>query len=243
MQRIEIELELALVLHSRSYQETSLLVEVFCREHGRFTVVAKGAKRPKARARGLLEPFVPLLISCSGRGELLTLKSFESSGPSIILRGRLLISGIYINELLMRLLHRFDPHPELFDIYRDTLTLLAQENTPSQEQIILRLFEKSLLKSIGYDLPLITEAHSQNPVRPEAWYIFNPMVGPTVMQEGQRDIAGRQKLIIVSGKSLIALHTGQLVESSALLDAKRLMRAALRLHLGDRPLQSRRLVY
>ncbi len=272
MQRFN--LEPGFILHRRPYQETSLLLEVFTREQGRFSAIAKGAKRAKSKARGLLQPFVPLFISCAGRGELLAVKEFEARGSMHFLQGRALISGFYMNELMIRLVHRFDPHQELFDKYSETLCALehcrpenqglldhnrteqnhvVQNHTDQNhaDQKILRLFEKFILKAIGYDLLLNKEAETGDYVIPDAWYSFDPLRGPVLIQEKPRSVlyhqpskSSKSKLLIVKGKSLLALQSQAFEDSDSaiLLDVKRLMRAALRHHLGEKPLQSRRLL-
>ncbi len=121
-----VELEPAFVLHNRAYRETSLIVEVFGRHTGRFALVAKGVRRPKSRLRGMLQSFHPLLLSWSGSGELGLLTGAEPDGYMRPLAGKALFSGLYINELLMRLMHRHDPHPELFHFYREAIESLNQ---------------------------------------------------------------------------------------------------------------------
>lgn len=252
----KIELEPAYILHSRPYRETSLLLEIFTSKLGRFSAIAKGVRgvrRPKSSSRALLQPFVPLLVSCVGRGELLILKHFEPVNSPHLLLGRRLISGFYLNELLMRLLQRFDAHEALFHAYVTTLQALAQESEEikegknSCEQIILRLFEKALLKAIGYELPLTIEAEGQKPVLPEAWYLFDPERGPLIthISNPNSDISSRKpslNLKIYAGKSLLALANETIEDPEVQRDAKFLMREALKLHLGSKPLETRKLL-
>lgn len=231
----------AFVLHTRPYQETSLLLELFTETHGRLSAIAKGARRPKARARGLLQPFVSLLVSCAGRGELLTLKNFDPSGFVTCLQGRALISAFYLNELLMRMMHRFDPHPELFEIYKNTLEMLKH---PEQAEIALRLFEKSLLKALGYELQFTKEAETGDLILDDAWYAFDPERGPIFVHKNSNFLNLKYSHMndkLFKGKTLNALAQNRLEEKSILSDAKRIMRRALKVHLGGRPLESRRL--
>lgn len=255
---LKIDLEPAFVLHSRPYQETSLLLELFTKNHGRFGAVAKGARRPKSRARGLLQAFSPLLVSCAGRGELLTLKDVDAGGGDqmAFLQGKTFVFAFYLNELLMRLLHRFDPHPELFDIYRNTLLALAcaalETNATSEqissEQITLRLFEKSLLQALGYAPQLTEEVTSGAPIDPDQFYLFDPERGPFLLASAlpqptqHQSQSFRDKHLRVKGQSLLAIAKDDLGDPVVLSDAKRLFRAALRVHLGERPLESRRLL-
>ncbi len=265
MQRFEFQE--SYILHHRPFQETSLILDVFSKDHGRFSTVAKGARRPKAKSRGLLQPFVPLLVSCVGRGELLTLKDFDLGGPIHFLQGRSLISALYMNELLVRLMHRFDPHPELFQIYREALQGLEHckaepleyktekseiyvisekfEKAENTDQITLRLFEKSLLKAIGYELQLTVEVESHDPVQPEETYLFDPERGPHLSKSRSIHAYNNNSKslnLILKGKSLLALAAGVFPDKTSLLDAKRLMRRALECHFGNRPLESRRLL-
>lgn len=146
--------EPAFVLHRYDWSETSLIVEVFSRQHGRLAVVAKGAKRPTSQLRPILLPLQPLLLSWSGEGEVRTLKTAHWRGGHVMPKGEALLSGTYFNEMLMRLLARDDPHPALFDGYTQAVACLAQPGEPAPA--VLRAFELLLLKESGY-LPLLSE--------------------------------------------------------------------------------------
>ncbi len=226
------QLQSAYILHQRAYRDTSLLLEVFTREHGRVGLVARGARAPRSRIRGLLQPFQPLLLSWSGRGELGTLAgvepAFDNDGSVPRLSGTSLYSGFYLNELLMRLLQRHDPHPELFVAYGEALRTL-----PETLQRSLRLFEKQLLESLGYGLLLDHEADSGAPVSASADYIYALESGPV------RSHAGATSGLRVSGRSLLSLAADDLSDAQSLSDSKRLMRAALDLYLGGRELKTR----
>lgn len=222
------QLQPAYILHQRAYRDTSLLLEVFTREHGRLGLVARGARAPRSRIRGLLQPFQPLLLSWAGRGELGSLISVEANGASPRLPGAVLYSGFYLNELLMRLLQRNDPHPELFTAYAEALHGLQQE-----PQRPLRLFEKQLLESLGYGLLLDQEADSGAPVEAEAEYVYALESGP--LRSHSTTAIGLK----LSGRSLLSLAAEDLSDAQSLADCKRLMRAALGLYLGDRELKTR----
>jgi DNA repair protein RecO (recombination protein O) len=222
------QLQPAYILHPRPYRDTSLLLEVFSRDHGRFGLVARGARGPRSRIRGLLQPFQPLLLSWSGRAELGTLHSVEADGVAPRLAGATLYSGFYLNELLMRLLQRLDPHPELYAAYAEALAGLQTE-----AQRPLRRFEMQLLESLGYGLLLDHEADNGEPVHAEVEYVYTLESGP-VRCSGTE--AGGLRL---SGRSLLSLAAGELADAQSLADAKRLLRAALALYLGDRGLKTR----
>lgn len=235
-----IALEPAYVLHQRPYQDSGLLLEVFTPNHGRVGLVARGVRKPKGRWQSLLQPFVPLLLSWSGRGELGTVTDAEMSGVPHPLQGQVLLSGFYINELLTRLLQRHDPHDELFIYYRLLLEQLAplNDDTAGRQQLQwqLRLFEKQLLQEIGYGLVLEYDVISGDAIEPDLSYAYHLGEGPIPLTEGV-DAA-----LVVSGRALLALAGGELEDIALLRDTKRLMRAALDQQLGGRPLHSRQLL-
>lgn len=222
------QLQPGYILHPRPYRDTSLLLEVFTRDHGRFGLVARGARAPKSRSRGLLQPFQPLLLSWSGRGELGTLGAVEPDGAAPRLSGAHLYSGFYLNELLLRLLQRNDPHPELFAAYAQALRGLQTE-----AQRPLRLFEKQLLEALGYGLLLDHEADSGEPVCAEAEYVYALESGP------RRCESAETRGLKLSGRSLLSLAAEELADAQSLADSKRLLRAALDLYLGGRELKTR----
>jgi len=222
----------AFVLHHYDYSETSLLLEVFVRPHGRLGVLAKGARRTRSPLRTVLVPFQPLMIGFTGRGELPVLTLAEPLRPSAAVTGRALFCGLYLNELLMRLLHRHDPHERLFDSYAATLERLSNE--PSEETV-LRVFEKRLLEEIGYGLVLDHDVDDGSTLDPNAQYRYLPERGP-VRAQAQDDEG-----IVVQGASLLALAREQLDEPAAQRDCKRLLRVLLARQLGERPLSSRKL--
>lgn len=227
-----IELEPAFVLHTRPYRETSLIVEAFGRDTGRVGLIAKGARRPRSGLRGALQPFRPLLLSWSGRGELGVLAAAEPDGFVRTLAGQALFSGLYMNELLMRLTHRHDPHPELFHFYREAVDSLGS-GRPTEA--VLRIFEKHVLESIGYGLVLDREIGSGEPIEAGAVYRYEMELGPTDAS------SGTPGGVSVTGATLLALASEDLDTDRALEEAKRLMRAVLRRYLGDKPLATRTL--
>jgi DNA repair protein RecO (recombination protein O) len=226
------DLEPAFLMHRRPYRETSALLETFTREHGRVALVARGARRPRSALRGALQPFVPLLIGWSARGELGTLRSVDVPVTVSTLEGRALLSGLYVNELLMRLTHRNDPHPELFDAYVAVLASLREGDDVPQS---LRLFEKRTLESIGYGMLLDREADSGAPVAAERRYAYRPDHGPTLAA------ARKGESVEVTGATLLALAREGLLDTEGQREAKRLMRFVIQTHLGGRPLASRTL--
>lgn len=234
---MRVQQQPAFVLHARNYSETSLILEVFTPQHGRVGLIAKGARRPPSRLRAVLAPFQPLLIGWSGRGELMILTGAEPDGAAYGLQGEVLYCGFYLNELLMRLLHRHDPHENLYAAYRDTLTALVQST--GRFEVALRLFEKRLLRELGYGLMLEHDADDRAPIAADALYEYIPERGPIRIRHPELNT--RAQGVRVYGDSLLALANEQLSEPRALREAKVLMRTLLAPHLGDRPLHSRRL--
>ncbi len=235
MRNNETILQSAFILHTRAYRDTSLLLELFTVEQGRISLVARGARGSRSRYKGLLQPFVPLLISWYGKSELMTLTVAEADGVMFNLAGERLLCGFYLNELLMRLLHRHDAHPQLFMAYQQALRGL--QNATSMAAI-LRAFEKHLLRELGYALQLDREAHSGPLIQADQFYYFDPDLGMLPCESSAKSTAGQP---VFCGKSLLALHADELIDKDFLRDAKRLLRLALNQLLDGKPLKSREL--
>ncbi len=216
------------LLHQHPWRETSRLLEVWSREHGRLGLVARGVRRPGSPHRALLQPFAPLSMSWSQRGELGNFAGVEAAGKPVLLHGRPLLAAFYMNELLMRLLARQDPHPVLYDRYAGTLEALGGPKPAAA----LRVFEKHLLDAIGYGLNLTRVAPLDTPVEHDAHYHYD-------LDSGPRPAAGRRSSnVLVSGRALLALQAEALDDAEDLRAIKRLLRAALERHLDGRALKS-----
>ena len=226
------ELAPGYVLHARPFRESSLIVEALTRDHGRLGLVARGARRPRSKQRGLLQPFTPLLLSWRGRGELLTLTGAEPHGAARTFSGAAAMVGFYVNELVLRFVHRHDPEPMLFDHYRRTIEGVASGNNPEP---VLRMFEMRLLETVGYALELEREADSETPIQPGVQYRYTPDAGPRRWRDDSTPG------VPVNGATLLALARGQLTDRRVLEEAKRLMRSIIDAHCADRPLESRNL--
>ncbi|MBT4521715.1 MAG: DNA repair protein RecO [Halieaceae bacterium] len=232
---MRINLQPGYVLHSRSYRDSSQVLDVLTPEHGRLTLVAKGSRR---RVRGgaagaILQPFIPLLLSFSGRAEMKNLVASEVAGRPEMLRGERLFIGFYLNELLVRLLHRHDPHPELFALYGETLSCLASAGSTDE---VLRRFEFKLMQELGYGFDLGVDGLSGDAVCAQHWYYYNPEFG---MVQGAAE-AEESDQSLFSGAMLLAMAGGEF-GGPVRPSAKRLSRQALAGLLGDRPLRSREL--
>jgi DNA repair protein RecO (recombination protein O) len=228
----ESSLQPGYVLHRKPYRDSSLLIEAFSENHGRLGLVARGARSRRGGLAGVLQPFQPLLLSWSGRGELHTLTGAEAQHTLPLLQGESLISGFYLNELLMRLLPRDDPHPHLYRRYAATLQQLA---SGAMDEWLLRLFERDLLQELGYGLLLTHEGGSGEMVEADARYCYHAEFGP----QRQRD--NGETCLSVHGDTLLRLAQGSEADARSRSEAKRLMRGVLSGYLGSRPLASREL--
>ncbi len=231
---MRILLEPSYVLHGRPYRESSLLLEVLSREHGRVGLVARGARGSRSRWKNVLQPFRPLLLSWNQKGELGTLTAADQVASPPALLEESLFCGLYTNELTLRFLQRSDPHPGLFENYRALVSELAAGVDP---QPLLRTYEYQLLRAAGFGLQLEFESGSSNPVTAEAWYLYVPESGPV---KCEYDV--NKKNDLVSGAALIALKSGN-IEDQYLAELKALMRRLIRFNLGDKPLNSQALFY
>ncbi|MEC7550686.1 MAG: DNA repair protein RecO [Pseudomonadota bacterium] len=229
-----ITLQPAYVLHRRPFRNTSLLVDLFTLDFGLIRAVAKGARRQKSRSRALLQLFQPLLVSVSGKGEVKTLTSVESNVSALRLQGVRLLSGLYVNELLSRLLQNQEEHAGLYESYRETL--VALQGT-SELEPVLRRFEMSLLAELGYAINLEHDCETDLPIVAESLYRFIPDLGflqASILSAGAA--SGPDEF---RGADLIALREMEFADDQAALAAKRLLRLALSAYLGDKPLHSR----
>ena len=222
------------VLHTYPYKETSLVVELFTRDFGRVSAVAKGARRPRSAMRGMLQSFQPLLGAWSGKLELKTLHSLEWYSGLLMLQGDALMCGFYLNELLLRLLPREDAHEALFDEYTQTLKLLSL--APDDSANILRRFELRLLQALGYAVPL-THNIRDEAVIAIAQYYYVPEVGPVSSKHDYQE-NGVQLL----GKTLLDMAQDDYADLQTQQQSKQLMRLLLAHYLGDKPLHTRQLL-
>ena len=218
--RERVTLEPAYVLHSREYRDTSRILDVFSVAHGRITLFARGARGPKSRLASLLMPFRPLLVSWSGRGDAAQLTGAEPHGELSALPSRQVLSGFYLNELIINLTTRHDPQPQLFDDYATALRSLAGDGAAEPT---LRVFEKRLLASLGYGLEFDVEAGT--------YYRFHVGEG---LAEVREDSPGAY-----SGRCLLALQQEELADGETLDVARRLLRQALDHCLEGRELRTR----
>jgi DNA repair protein RecO (recombination protein O) len=220
------------VLHSYPYKETSLIVDVFTRDHGRVSMVAKGAKRPHSKLRGVLQTFQPLALSWTGRSDVRNLINAEWVGGLLPLEKSALFCGYYLNELLVKLLARDDPHPALFDHYIATLNELAHDEPPP---IALRKFERALMKETGVGGDLTLCRQTGRTVEPERIYVVDP-------ERGTRPALPADSYPRVFGKTLLDMECEDYADPSTKTQSKFLMRFLLMHHLGGVPLNTRQIL-
>lgn len=232
---MRVDTQVAYVLHKRLFRDSSQILEVFTRDYGRLSLMSKGSRGAKSKTGGILQIFRPLLVSWQGRGEMPFLNNVEIAdirAPS--LSGRALMSAMYVNELLVYLLHKNDVHADIFDRYHECLYALQQE---SNMEIVLRLFEKNLLHQLGFGLNLVNDADTGKPVEPGDYYAYFFEHGPVLCDENRRTQANP----VVSGASLLAYDQDRLKTGRQCAEIKALMRYVLNAHLGQRKLKSREL--
>ena len=230
---LRVELQPAYVLHTRSYRDNSLLVDLLSRDYGRVSVVAKGVKPRRRKKIGKpLQPFSPILVSWIGKNSLKTLTQREMTSAIPALLGDSLYSGLYLNELLVRVLQNEDPHPGLFDLYHHTLLNLGGAEPID---ITLRHFEFGLLEGLGYGIDLKTDSTNGEPISKNRYYHYINEVGLVPVQDSLQKIP-----VGFRGKDLCKMAAGQ-YSDEVRRSAKRLLRQALSPLLGDKALNSRSL--
>ena len=219
------------MLHTRPFKETSLLVDLFTRNHGKISVIAKGAQRPKSRIGSIKTPSCLFFISCTGRGELKTLTHCEVKEYFFPI-AEAFNSVVYLNELLIKLLEKEDAHPEIFDHYLIVCGSLKSKSKENLEKN-LRSFELTLLKEIGYGLNLNFEGNSDIEIKEDTSYKFVPSVGflPQTKSKSNKNN--------FSGRDILNLSTGNFSSPDTLLASKQIMRQAIDFHLGNKTLKIR----
>jgi DNA repair protein RecO (recombination protein O) len=225
--------EPAYVLHTYPFKETSLVVEIFTRNCGRLGLVARGARRPHSAMRGLLMAFRPLSLGWGGKSELRTLYRAEMIAGHVQLSGLPLLCGFYLNELVLKLLPREDPHEMLYEAYERALCAL-RDALPAAWA--LRRFEKDLLRELGYGLLLERDIDGA-PIQAQARYTYVLESGPRLLGEHEHDLP-----VELSGASLLELHADDYRRPGTLQESRVLMRYVLGHYLGGQELHTRQLL-
>jgi DNA repair protein RecO (recombination protein O) len=235
--------EPAFVLHRYDWSESSLILELLTRHHGRIAVVAKGAKRPSSNFRPVLLPLQPLHVAFGGDAEIRTLKAAEWLGGQVMPTGESLLSGYYLNELLLRLLARDDPHPALFDVYAGTVRVLATDD-PQMLQPALRAFELLLLREIGVLPALDAQTATLEPLADHERYSLRPEGGLVEAHDpdGRGSLEGTQWRALQAALDDPAPFHATLREAAAAGELKTQLRALLHYHCGVPTLRTRQLM-
>lgn len=226
----------AWLLHSRPFRETSVLLDFFSLERGRFSAIARGVRSAKSQKRALLQPFIPLSVSVVGKTDLLTLRHVEAEGPALRLLGPALFSALYVNELLTRLVHGAESDAALFEQYEHTLRALEQQ---AALEVTLRNFELQLLDALGYGIDFTHDAEHGEPVEAEGLYYLHPDAGLVRQFRTSNSPSDEQRLY--PGNALLAIAERDFSDTATRAIAKRLLRQLLGRHLGERELASRAL--
>lgn len=227
-ERTRVHLHPAFVLHSRPYRNTSLLLDVLTEEHGRISLIAKGAKQAKSKFRGILQPFQRLSLSWVKKTQLGTLTDAELCEKPNVLTGEAMYAGLYLNEILTRVLENDDPVTEIFQAYAHGLSQLNNIDIAPA----LRAFEYNLLQSLGFEIQLEYDV-DQDLISPNLNYKFIPEHGFIVSNE--------KNVYLFKGQLIINFRDGNFENTDTLKVAQLLMRSGLHKLIGDKPLKSREL--
>jgi DNA repair protein RecO (recombination protein O) len=229
---VRVQNEPAWLLHHRPFRDSSRILDVLSRDHGRLSLVARGSRSAKSRLKGLLRPFLPLQLSWVIRSDLGTLTGAEMNGAPVALVGDALLSGYYVNELLLNLLHRHDPQPEVFAAYHATIRDLNRQNDIAAA---LRRFEMEMLRLLGYALNLDHDTESGNDLVAEKRYEYRVEQGPV-------PVGDRDGPMMFTGAELLAVGRQEFTDKVTLKNAGRLMRHVVAWHLDGKELKSRRVL-
>jgi DNA repair protein RecO (recombination protein O) len=225
MTETTVNLQPAYIIQHRKFRETSLILDVLTRDFGRISLLAKSVRTAKSKTVGLLQPFIPLVISYFGKADLKTLTAVELKSPFNILNGTAIYSGFYINELIGIFLHKDDPHPEVFNHYGECVSALSDQ---SKLQAALRNFELDLITNAGYGLQFEYDFKNNLAVAALKKYHFDVEQGPIEATDG-----------FYSGKALQAMSRRDFSEPQVLFEAKCLMRNVIDVYLKGKQLKSR----
>jgi DNA repair protein RecO (recombination protein O) len=227
-----VQQEPGYILHHRPFRDTSQILDLLTRDHGRIAVVARGSRGSKSRLAGVLRPFLPLRVSWVAKSDLGTLTGAEAAGPPAGLRGDALLSAYYVNELMLNFLHRDDPQPEVFALYAETVADLNARDDPAPA---LRDFELEFLGLLGYAVNLDHEGGSQVPLEADRHYDYRVEQGPVPVQRNEGPL-------VFDGATLRGIAARRFDDPAVLRGANRLLRSVISYHLGGKELQSRKVL-
>ncbi|MBT8103106.1 MAG: DNA repair protein RecO [Gammaproteobacteria bacterium] len=222
----------AYLLHHRPFRDSSQILDIVTRDHGKIALVARGSRGSKSRLAGVLRPFLPLNVSWVARSDLGTLTGAEAAGPPVGIRGDGILSAFYVNELLLNFLHRHDPQPEIFALYREVISVLG---STSNIAVSLRSFELELLSLLGYAVNFRQESGTQRQLDPEQHYDYR-------MEQGPVPVGRTEGPMVFSGAALLSVQSQEFDDPAVLRAANRLLRAIIAHHLGGKKLKSRKVL-
>ncbi len=222
----------AYILHTRKYRDTSLIAEFLTERDGRVTAVIRGARSGRKKT-GVVQPFTPVLVSYFGRGELKTVSKLDIGGVNQLVGENIMI-GLYVNELLVRLLGKYDPVVELFSAYQELLLVLVSGNPATA---LLRRFELLLLSELGYGITFDADAGTGMQIESDCFYRYVPDEGFHQLKDTMNRDTNDQGSF--KGEHLLAIAGGELDSPDVDASAKKIIRSSLTVLLGHKPLKSR----
>lgn len=227
-----IQQQPAYVLHHRPFRDTSQILDLVTRDHGKIAVVARGSRRAKSRLAGLLRPFLPLSVSWVARGDLGTLTGAEAAGPPAGIHGDSMLAAFYVNELLLHFLHRHDPQPEIFGLYADVVSRLGSS---AELATCLRSFELGLLGLLGYAPSFAPETAADAQLESQRYYEYR-------IEQGPVPVARSEGQMVFKGDVLLSIQAQEFENPETLRAANRLLRQVINYHLGGKELKSRKVL-
>ena len=228
-----VQQQAVFILHHRPFRDTSQILDVFSCDHGKLAVVARGSRSAGSKLKGILRPFMPLSMSWVIKSDLGTMTGAEVRGAPLRLTGEALLSGYYVNELVLHFLHRHDPQPEVFAAYGRTIEALATAG--AEIAAVLRQFEIALLRHCGYALNLDHESGSGRTLQPGQYYDYR-------VEQGAVAVSRNEGQMVFSGAELSAIAVQQFDDPQVLRAANRLLRGVISFHLGGKELKSRKVL-
>lgn len=222
----------AYVLHHRAFRDSSQILDLVTRDHGKVALVARGSRSARSRLAGVLRPFLPLSVSWVSRSDLGTLTGAEATGAPAGVSGDAMLAAFYVNELLLNFLHRHDPQPEIFAQYERVIATLVGTSSIAES---LRRFEIELLGLLGYALNLQHEAGTHAGLEPGTYYEYRVDQGPVAVGRSEGPL-------VFSGASLKSIEARQFDDPEVLRAASRMLREVIAHHLGGKELKSRKVL-
>lgn len=227
-----VQQEPGYILHHRPFRDSSQILDIVTRDHGKIAVVARGSRGHRSRLAGVLRPFLPLKVSWVAKTDLGTLTGAEANGPPVGMVGDAIFSAYYVNELLLHFLHRYDPQPEIFLLYEEVIKALVNTDNVAAS---LRSFELEFLSLLGYAVNLDHEFASLDSLDDERHYEYR-------MEQGPVPVERSEGALVFKGAVLKGIAEQRFDEADILRAANRLLREIISFHLGGKELKSRKVL-